>query len=74
MINLKLEVALGSFWQLARHWRQGESAKLELLCEDGNLQLQLSAKLGHHDNFHFPDPGPSPSPNIKKKSPSHLRW
>ena len=71
MINL--EVALGSFWQLARHWRQGESAKLELVCEDGNLQIQLSAKLGHPDHIHFPDICPIPSPNIKKKSPSQLR-
>ena len=70
---MNLEVALGSFWQLARHWRQGESAKLELSCEDGNLQLQLSAKLGHPDSIHFPDPGPAPSPHVKKKSPSQLR-
>ena len=70
---MNLEVALGSFWQLARHWRQGESAKLELSCEDGNLQLQLSAKLGHPDSIHFPDPDPTSSPYVKKKSPSQLR-
>ena len=70
---MNLEVALGSFWQLARHWRQGESAKLELSCEDGNLQLQLSARLGHPDSIHFPDPGSAPSPHVKKKSPSQLR-
>ena len=46
---LNLEVALSSFWQLARNWRQGEEAKLELSCEDGNLQIQLSASLGHPD-------------------------
>ena len=70
---LNLEVALGSFWQLARHWRQGETARLELTCEDGNLQLQLSSKLGHPDKIHFPDPPPTLPPNIKKKSPSQLR-
>ena len=70
---MNLEVALGSFWQLARHWRQGESAKLELSCEDGNLQLQLSAKLGHPDSIHFHDPDPNSSPYVKKKSPSQLR-
>ena len=61
---MNLEVALGSFWQLARHWKQGESAKLELSCEDGNLQLQLSASLGHPDSIHFTDPGSAPSPHV----------
>ena len=70
---LNLEVALSSFWQLARHWKQGESAKLELSCEDGNLSMQLSARLGHPDKPHFPDPLPPPQPSPKKKSPSQLR-
>ena len=34
----------------------GLAAKLELACKDGNLQMQLSASLGHPDNPHFPDP------------------
>ena len=51
MINL--ELALGSFWQLARHWKMGDTAKLELSCEGGNLQLNFSAKLGHPDLQHF---------------------
>jgi hypothetical protein len=72
-IMINLEVALASFWQFARHWRQGESSKLELSCKDGNIQLHLSAKLGDPDSIHFPDSGPSPSPNIKKKSPSQQR-
>jgi hypothetical protein len=41
-----LDVAVGSFWQLARHWKNGDKAKLELSCEDGSLQMQLSAVLG----------------------------
>ena len=72
-IMIILEVALASFWQFARHWRQEESSKLELSCKDGNIQLYLSAKLGHPDSIHFPDSGPIPSPNIKKKSPSQQR-
>ena len=71
---LNLEVALSSFWQLARHWRQGEEAKLELSCKDGNLQIQLSASLGHPDKQHFPNPLPSSKfKEPKKKSPSQLR-
>ena len=74
-----LDVAVSSFWQLARHWKQGGKAKLELACEDGNLHLQLSAVLGHPDHPHFPypppPPSPTPSPSVlkKKKSPSQLR-
>ena len=40
-----LSVANASFWQLARHWNKGEKAKLELVCEDGSLHMQLSASL-----------------------------
>ena len=76
-----LDVAVGSFWQLARHWNQGGKAKLELSCEDGNLHMQLSAVLGHPDQPHFPHPPPHhhppPPPSFpparKRKSPSQLR-
>ena len=81
MINL--ELALGSFWQLARHWKMGDTAKLELSCEGGNLQLNFSAKLGHPDNQHFqkeelptsstPPPSTSPPASCKRKTPSQLR-
>ena len=54
-----LSVAVASFWQLARHWNKGEKAKLELVCEDGSLHMQLSASLGHPDEPHFPQPPPS---------------
>ena len=71
---LNLEVALSSLWQLARHWRQGEEAELELSWEDVNILIQLSASLGHPDKQHFPDPLPSSkSKEPKKKSPSQLR-
>ena len=66
-----LDVALLSFWQLARHWKQGDIAKLELSCEAGSLHIQLSAKLGHPDHIHFPQSLGSSS--WKKKSPSQLR-
>ena len=75
-----LDVAVTSFWQLARCWKQGDKAKLELACEDGNLHMQLSAVLGHPDQPHFPHPPPpphhTPSPPLapgKKKCPSQLR-
>ena len=72
-----LDVAVSSFWQLARHWKQGDKAKLELSCEDGSLHMQLSALLGHPDQPHFSHPPPppqhAPSPPLKKKSPSQLR-
>ena len=79
-----LDVAVSSFWQLARHWKQGDKAKLELGCEDGSLHMQLTAVLGHPDHPHFPYPPsphtpppltPAPSPPVlkKKKSPSQLR-
>ena len=63
-----LDVALKSFWQLAGHWKQGETAKLELSCGDGNLHLQLTAQLGHPDAPHFPS-----QPVLKKKSPLQMR-
>ena len=71
---LNLDIAVSSFWQLARHWKSGEKAKLELACEGGNLHLQLSAMLGHPDHVHFPTPSPVPPPSsCKRKSPSQLR-
>ena len=77
-----LNVAVSSFWQLARHWNQGDKAKLELSCEDGGLHMHLSVVLGHPDQPHFPHPPPHHSPPHpppsfppppKKKSPSQLR-
>jgi hypothetical protein len=73
-----LDVAVSSFWQLARHWKQGDKARLELSCDDGTLHMQLSAVLGHPDQPHFPHPPspahhPSPPPPVKRKSPSQLR-
>ena len=59
-------VAVASYWQLARHWNKGEKARLELVCEDGSLHMQLSASLGHPDEPHFPQPPPSTS--FTKKS------
>ena len=69
-----LDVAVASFWQLARHWKKGDKAKLELSCEGENLHIQLSAVLGHPDQPHFPYPPSSyPPSQFKKKSPSQLR-
>ena len=69
-----LDVALAGFWQIARHWKKGDKAKLELSCEAGSLHLQLSAMLGHPDQPHFPHPSPPPSTSsCKRKSPSQLR-
>ena len=63
-----LDVALASFWQLARHWKQGDTAKLDLSRQAGSLELQLKAKLGHPDHLHFPTPPPHPL--LKKKNPT----
>ena len=78
-----LELALGSFWQFARHWKMRDTAKLELTCEGGNLQMNFSAKLGHPDIQHFQQEKPPPSstsPSVtspplscKRKTPSQLR-
>jgi hypothetical protein len=86
MPNLSnLDVAVSSFWQLARHWNQDDKAKLELSCEGGTLQLQLSAVLGHQERPHFlhppsshppppvHPPPPSVQPKQKNKSPSKIR-
>ena len=68
-----LDVAVATFWQLARHWKNGDKAKLELLsCEGESLYIQLSARLGPPEQQHFPDP-PQIIPSVKKKSPSQLR-
>ena len=69
-----LDVAVSSFWQLARNCKSGGKAKLELACEDGNLHLQLSAMLGHPDHAHFLTPPCHPPPSsCKRKLPSQLR-
>lgn len=69
-----LDVALAGFWQLARHWKNGEKAKIELSCDAGSLHMQLSAVLGHPDQPHFPHPPPPPpTSSLKRKSPSQLR-
>ena len=71
-----LDVAVSSFWQLARHWKSGGKAKLELACEDGSLQMHLSAVLGHPHQPQFPHP-PHPPPfhpiPKKNKALSQLR-
>ena len=71
---LNLDIAVSSFWQLARHWKSGESAKLELECEGGNLNIQLSARLGHPDSVLSPAPSPaSTQSSCKGKShPSYV--
>ena len=65
-----LDVALASFWQLARHWQYGEAAKLEMSSDAGSLSIQLNAKLRHPDILHFHPPS---APPCKRKSPSQLR-
>ena len=68
------DVALSSFWQLARHWKSGEKAKLELSCEDGILHMQLSAVLGHPDHPHFSHSPPHhPPPHQPPNPPPSLR-
>ena len=67
-----LDAAVATFQQLARHWKNGNKAKLELSCEGENLDIQLSARLGPPEQQHFPDPPPI-IPSVKKKSSSQLR-
>ena len=67
---LNIDVALNSFWQFARHWKNCDTAKLELSCEAGNFKMTMTSKLGHPDKLHFPPP---PDPFIKNKSPSMIR-
>ena len=62
-----LDVAIASFWQLARHWQLGEAAKLEIPCEAGSLNVQLNAKISHPCLIHFHHPS---APTCKRKSPS----
>ena len=66
-----LDVAIASFWQLARHWQLGEAAKLEMPCEAGSLNIQLNAKIRHPGLLQFHHPA---APPCKKKSPSQFRW
>ena len=56
--------------KLARHWQHGETAKLEMSCENGSLNIRLNAKLGLPDLLHFHHPS---APPCKRKSPSQLR-
>ena len=58
--NLNLDVALVSFLQVARHWQDGEAAKLEITCQAGSLNIQLNTKLRHPDLLHFHHPSASP--------------
>ena len=64
-----LDVALASFWQLARHWKHGEAAALDMSCEAGSHNIQQNAKLGHPDLLHFHNPSAHP---CKTKYPSQL--
>ena len=65
-----LDVVLAGFWQIARHWKNGDKAKIELSCEAGKLHMQLSAVLDHLDQPHFSHrPPPPPTSSSKKKSP-----
>ena len=77
---LNIDVALNSFWQFARHWKNCDTSKLELNCEAGSLQMTMTSKLSHPDKLHFPPPPPDklhfhppPDPIINKKSPSMVR-
>ena len=67
-----LDVALSSFWQLARHWQSGKKAKLELTCEDGslNLQLWLAGLILRISNRLCPRKFPLDSPARPRKIPS----
>ena len=49
-------MVLACFWQLARHWKEGYAAKLELVCEAGIHKMQLLASLKYPDKPHFSDP------------------
>ena len=78
---LNIDVALSTFWQFARCWKNGETSKFELSCKNGSLEIHMSAKLGHPDQLHFPPPHPPPPPpptpaphvSLKRKSPSQQR-
>ena len=72
---LNIEVAVNSFWQFARIWKDGETVKFEISCENGTLEMNISAKLGHPDHLHFPSPPPPPlpypsTPSCIRKTPS----
>ena len=55
-----LDVALAGFWQIARHWKNGDKAKIDLSCEARSLHMQMLAMLGNPDQPHFPHPAPAP--------------
>ena len=74
---LNIDVAVNSFWQFARFWRNGETAKFEMSCENGTIEMNISSKLGHPDLLHFPPPPPPPPtippPPFKRKNASQLQ-
>ena len=75
---LNIDVAVNTFWQFARCWKTSETAKLELTCQNGFLQLNMSTSLGHPDLLHFPPPPPPQPPTpplqlFKVKTPSQLK-
>ena len=72
---LNIEDAQDSFWQFARFWKDGETSKFKLSCQNGILDMIISARIGHPDHMHFPPPPhvPHPPSVIKRKSPSQLR-
>ena len=69
---LNIDVASHSFWQFARLWKNGETSKFEISCENGTLEMNISAKLGHLDHLHFPSPPLPypPTPSCIRKTPS----
>ena len=76
---LNIDVAVNNFWQFARFWKNGETAKFQMSCENGVLEMNLSSRLGHPDLLHFPPPPPPPPPSpptppaFIRKTPSQLR-
>jgi hypothetical protein len=59
---LNIDVAVKSFWQFARCWKNCETAKLELNCQNGFLEMNFSATLCHPDFLHFNPPLQSSPP------------
>ena len=74
---LNIDVAVIRLLQLARFWRNRETANFEMSCENSTIEMNISAKLGHPDHLHFPPPIPPPptipSPPFKRKTASQLQ-
>ena len=74
---LNIDVAVIRLLQLARFWRNRETANFEMSCENSRIEMNISAKLGHPDHLHFPPPLPPPptipSPPFKRKTASQLQ-